>query len=416
MRIVLLGAPGSGKRTQTMRMVERYGIPSIFTGELLRNALAEATPLSQQLKQAMEEGRSITEEVVLELIRERLQQEDAKPGFVLDGFPRNILQAITLDELLFEMGLPVELALLIDIETDVLMERLVGRRTCKSCGAQYNIYTNPTAVEGVCDLCGGGLRHRADDNEQTVSNRLHVYDHLVSPLIKHYTRQNKLRRIDGSGDIDEVFARICEAVDSHVPPPTQEPQSVYQAAEGLAGDGETSYDPLPNGEYRKAGGVPALELEQILEERVDPPPRTRKKRASGTRKAAGKKTAQPKAPAQPAVKAGPPRKPSATGKGSVKKKTAAADRAAVKARSAMKTSKKRAVAAKVKEAQRSQPVSPGEAKKVAAKKAVVVKKSPSKKKVVKAAAKASTRQTTAKQAKKKGTSKKKSARSQARKR
>ena len=218
MRIVLLGAPGAGKRTQTKRIVEKYGIPAVCTGELLKNAVAKESSPGVQVKAAMDAGRSVTEEVVLELIRERLLQADAQNGFVLDGFPRNILQAITLDELMIEMGQPLEMALLIDIETDALMERLVGRRTCKSCGTQYNIYTDPTAVDDVCDLCGGQLRHRADDNEETISNRLHIYDHLASPLIRHYEKQQKLKRVEGFGEIDEVFSNICGIIDQHEPP------------------------------------------------------------------------------------------------------------------------------------------------------------------------------------------------------
>ena len=290
MRIVLLGAPGSGKRTQTMLMVERYGIPSISTGDLLKAALAEETSLAQQLKEAMEEGRSITEEVVLELIRERLLQPDAQQGFVLDGFPRNILQAITLDELLYEMGLPIELALLIDIETDELMERLVGRRTCKSCGAQYNIFVNPTAVEGICDHCGGRLRHRADDNEETISNRLHVYDHLVSPLIRHYTRQQKLQRIDGSGDIREVFQRICVAVDTHEPPTESLPTEILPQDASLAE--MTSEQVLSSNSsvgIRQSNLISQeLELEQLL---MEEPPVSKSKKAA----VVGKKTAKKKA-------------------------------------------------------------------------------------------------------------------------
>ena len=387
MRIVLLGAPGSGKRTQTMLMVEKYGIPSIFTGELLRNALAAETPLSQQLKEAMEEGRSITEEVVLELIRERLQQEDAKPGFVLDGFPRNILQAIALDELLYEMELPIELALLIDIETDVLMERLVGRRTCKSCGAQYNIYSNPTAVEGVCDLCGGGLRHRADDNEATISNRLHVYDHLVSPLIKHYTRQNKLRRIDGSGEIEEVFARICEAVETHVPPSEQEPISGYKAAALDDEIHEKNYDLLPDGHERGHLVVPGLDLDQLLEETEDL--HERKKKASKV-SAKGKKTAKKKPSSQ--QKQTKPTAPTATSKKQshsktkVKKDTTGGHEAPVKSQAAVKIAKKGVVASKFKEAQKAKSPDQADGKKVSKKQSGLTNKPVSKKKTVKKSA------------------------------
>jgi len=227
MRIVLLGAPGSGKRTQTRRLVERYAIPSIFTGELLRQASASGSELGRQVKSAMEAGRMVEEELVLELIRERLSRPDTRQGFILDGFPRNILQAITLDELLEELGQPIELAIMLRLETDALMERLVGRRTCRACGAEYNVYNNPTAVDGVCDLCGGRLRHRADDNEETIGGRLHLYNHIAASLIKHYDKQQKLQQVDAAGGIDEVFERICQVIDAragsqHSPTPEQE--------------------------------------------------------------------------------------------------------------------------------------------------------------------------------------------------
>jgi adenylate kinase len=404
MRIVLLGAPGSGKRTQTMLMVERYGIPSIFTGELLRNALAVQSPLGQQLKQAMEEGRSITEEVVLELIRERLQQADARPGFVLDGFPRNILQAITLDELLYEMSLPIELALLVDIETDVLMERLVGRRTCRSCGTQYNIYSNPTAVEGVCDLCGGRLRHRADDNEETVSNRLHVYDHLVSPLIKHYTRQNKLRRIDGNGQVEEVFARICEAVDTHVPPPVQQPLSVYEAAAAMEGHGdERPYAKIPDGGAGRGAVAPGLDLDQILQETENPPPKVKKVVSAARKKVVRAKASSNQTASIQRLKASPTKKKqSASSKVKAKKKAAAkhlqaTKKAPVASKAAAKSGKKRTAAARVKQSPKAKPLVMTGAKKAAAKKAVSRKKPSSQKKAV------------VKQAKQKTAAKKKSA-------
>jgi adenylate kinase len=387
MRIVLLGAPGSGKRTQTTLMVERYGIPAISTGDLLKTALAEGTVLGQQLKEAMEEGRSITEEVVLELIRERLLQPDARNGFVLDGFPRNILQAITLDELLYEMGLPIELALLIDIETDALMERLVGRRSCRSCGAKYNIYVNPTAVEEVCDLCGGGLRHRADDNEDTVSNRLHVYDHLVSPLIKPYTRQKKLQRIDGFGEIDEVFARICHAVDTHEPPPEQAPDSVISAQTGLenvASEAITSR--LTRGKPRQEAASLELELEQVLEEDEgdDAPATRRKKKAvSAKKKAARKKSSVGKKTVkQQAVTAlEPSEKSSARKKTGVKKSAGAAKKPTLKKKLAATQGPagKKAIAAK----KRSGAKKPAGGKQSAVKKQAAKKSPPAKQAVAK---------------------------------
>ncbi len=242
MRIVVLGAPGSGKRTQTKLIVERYGIPAICTGELLKDAVSQGGDLGLQVKIALDSGHSVSESVVLELIQARLSKPDVNNGFVLDGFPRNILQAITLDELLIEISQPLELALLIDIETDELMERLVGRRTCKSCGTQYNIYNNPTTVESVCDLCGGPLRHRADDNEETISSRLHIYDHLVAPLLKHYSKQHKLKRVEGGGEIEQVFSGICQVIDSHEPPA---PVTFHEAQPALVPLDSKAPQPVP---------------------------------------------------------------------------------------------------------------------------------------------------------------------------
>lgn len=332
MRIVLLGAPGSGKRTQTKLIVEKYCIPAICTGELLKDAVSKGSELGQQVKAAMDAGRSVTEEVVLELIHERLLLPDAQQGFVLDGFPRNILQAITLDELLIEIGQPLELALLIEIETDALMERLVGRRTCRSCGKQYNLYINPTSVEGICDLCGGHLRHRADDNEETISSRLHIYDHLVSPLIKHYSKQQKLKRVEGFGEIDEVFSRICQSVDNHVPPAQREFVDVEPV---IASMGTTDLQLVPEEDPVKqlipTGLEPAEKEPSANKKRhkssLKKPLQSRKKAA--TSRSADNKGKQPKAKT-PAVKKKRV-EPSTAGKQpQVKKKIAQKKRAAAK--------------------------------------------------------------------------------------
>lgn len=213
MRIVILGAPGSGKRTQTDLLADKYGLSPVMTGELVKNAVLKRTPLGLEIKGLQEAGRVVTEDIVLALLRERLLKSELQDGFVLDGFPRNLLQALTLDELMIEIDQPLDLILLIDIETDTLMERLVGRRTCRSCGLLYNIYRNPPVVDGVCDVCGGRLHQRSDDNEETVSSRIHVFDHLISPLITHYGKQGKLVKIDGNGEIHQVFQLICKTID-----------------------------------------------------------------------------------------------------------------------------------------------------------------------------------------------------------
>ncbi|MCG8010916.1 MAG: nucleoside monophosphate kinase [Candidatus Thiodiazotropha weberae] len=172
MRIVILGAPGAGKRTQSALLAEKLGLAIVTTGDLLKQAITEESQLGLEVKALQDAGRVVTEDIILGLLREQLLLPAMADGFILDGFPRNLLQALTLDELLQEIGQPLDLVLLIDIDNDHLMERLVGRRTCRSCGQLYNVYRNPPTVDGVCDICGGRLHQRSDDNEETVSNRI----------------------------------------------------------------------------------------------------------------------------------------------------------------------------------------------------------------------------------------------------
>jgi len=195
MRIVLLGAPGSGKGTQAKLLSEQYSIPQISTGDLLRAAVKAGTQLGLQAKAAMDSGRLVSDDIVLAMIGERLAQPDALNGFILDGFPRNTPQAQALDAMLSDMGQPLDKALLIDVDLDVLVQRMTGRRTCESCGQMYNIYTSPSKLEDRCDKCGGNLRHRADDNEETIGNRLRVYEGQTAPLIDYYRTQQKLRTV-----------------------------------------------------------------------------------------------------------------------------------------------------------------------------------------------------------------------------
>jgi adenylate kinase len=211
MRIVLLGAPGSGKGTQAKLMVERYRIPQISTGDLLRAAVTTGTALGQQAKAAMDAGQLVPDEIVLGMIRERLSLPDADAGFILDGFPRNLSQAESLDRMLADMGHPLDGVLLIDVDFDILMQRLSGRLTCESCGAVFNSYTKPPRHFGVCDMCGGNLHHRADDNEETISNRLRIYESQTRPLVGYYESRGMLQVVEGEGEIPDIFESVVRS-------------------------------------------------------------------------------------------------------------------------------------------------------------------------------------------------------------
>jgi adenylate kinase len=213
MRIVMLGAPGSGKGTQAQRLVERYKLPQISTGDLLREAVDAGSALGRQAKAAMDAGQLVSDEIVLAVIHERIMRPDARKGFILDGFPRNLQQAEALDQLLTGLGQPLSLALLIAVDVDALLQRLVGRRTCLSCGAMYNMFYSPPHIDGRCDECGGKLRHRADDNEETIGNRLRVYETHTIPVIEYYKEQEKLRTVQGVGEIADIFKAVVKVVE-----------------------------------------------------------------------------------------------------------------------------------------------------------------------------------------------------------
>ncbi len=209
MRIVLLGAPGSGKGTQAKKLEAKHGIPQISTGDALREAVASESPLGRQAKAAMDAGQLVSDDIVLGIIKERLGRPDARRGFILDGFPRNLSQASSLDDLLATLGLPLDRVVLMEVEHDVLMKRLTGRRTCSSCGRLFNVYFSPPDREGICDICGGVLEQRADDNEETIARRLAVYEAETKPLVAYYKKQGKLAAVDAMGDIEAVFQRLA---------------------------------------------------------------------------------------------------------------------------------------------------------------------------------------------------------------
>lgn len=212
MRIILLGAPGSGKGTQAQKLVEREGIPQISTGDLLRDAVSRGTDLGKKAKVAMDAGELVSDDIVLGMIRERLAKPDAEKGFILDGFPRNLAQAESLDGVLDEIGAPLDAAVLMDVDFEVLLKRLTGRRTCAGCGRVYNVYFFPPKTDGVCDGCGGELIQRADDNEETIGQRLKVYESQTAPLVAFYEKRGKLKVVPAEGGIDEVFQRLETAL------------------------------------------------------------------------------------------------------------------------------------------------------------------------------------------------------------
>jgi adenylate kinase len=216
MRVILIGAPGTGKGTQARQLVSRYKIPQISTGDLLRQAVDDNTALGKQAKPYMDAGQLVPDEIVLGLIRERLSMSDAKKGFILDGFPRNLPQAETLDAVLEEIGRPLQAVIHIDVDYDLLMQRLAGRRTCVSCGQLYNVYTTPPKMFDRCAKCGGRLKHRADDNEETIGNRLRVYETQTAPLVEYYRERGKLHTVQGEGEVPDI-AKAISAIVSRLP-------------------------------------------------------------------------------------------------------------------------------------------------------------------------------------------------------
>lgn len=208
MNLVLMGLPGAGKGTQAEQIVEKYDIPHISTGDMFRAAIKEGTDLGIKAKSYMDQGALVPDEVTIGIVKERLGKDDCKKGFLLDGFPRTVPQAEALEVLLTELDRPIHYVINIQVDTSKLMERLTGRRICKSCGATYHMVFNPPAQGGVCDKCGGELYQRSDDNAETVGNRLEVNIKQTQPLLDFYSVKGTLRNINGDQDIDVVFKDI----------------------------------------------------------------------------------------------------------------------------------------------------------------------------------------------------------------
>lgn len=214
MKIILLGPPGAGKGTQAKSISSKYDIPHISTGDIFRKNITEKTPLGVKAKGYMDNGQLVPDSLTIDLVKDRLSNEDCKEGFLLDGFPRTVNQAEALKNFLKENGENIDCALLIDVPRDFILDRMTGRRVCPACGASYHIKFNPPTNEGKCDLCGQDVIQRKDDNEATVNERLEVYENQTQPLIKYYEKENLLKVVQGTKAINEVFESICSILGS----------------------------------------------------------------------------------------------------------------------------------------------------------------------------------------------------------
>lgn len=205
MNLILLGPPGAGKGTQSVVLAKKYSIPHISTGDILRESVKTGQRLGLKAKEYMDKGELVPDEVVTGIAAERLKHPDTKNGYILDGFPRTLKQAEDLDKVLKDINSAIDIVLYFATSTDVAIERLTGRRVCKSCGFNYHINNIPPKKTGICDKCGGGLFHRPDDNEETVRNRLKVYEDQTKPLIDYYSKQGILKRVSGDMGVDDLF-------------------------------------------------------------------------------------------------------------------------------------------------------------------------------------------------------------------
>lgn len=212
MRIVFLGPPGAGKGTQAELISKKYAVPRIAPGDLFRKAVAEGSELGRAVKEYLDAGKLVPDEITVGLIKARISGDSARTGFVLDGFPRNLVQAQALEQMLGEVGLTLDAAVYISVPVDKLVERSAGRRVCSRCGAAYHVQFNPPRIEGVCDACGGQLYQRDDDRPETVVERLRVYEKDTAPLVEYYEKRGLLKRINGDQPVEKVFQDIQEAL------------------------------------------------------------------------------------------------------------------------------------------------------------------------------------------------------------
>jgi adenylate kinase len=212
MRLILLGPPGAGKGTQAKMLSEKFSIPQISTGDILRKAVTLDTELGKQAKAFMGDGQLVPDEIAIELIKEKIKEDDCARGFILDGFPRTIVQAEKLGETLEEMRLGIDAVLDFEVDPQELIVRLTGRRSCSNCGAMFHDETRPPEKTGICDHCGHELYQRPDDNKETIVKRLEVYDNETAPLKEFYRKQGNLKTLQGWGSVDEIFSQVCALV------------------------------------------------------------------------------------------------------------------------------------------------------------------------------------------------------------
>ncbi len=212
LNLILLGPPGAGKGTQAKLIAKRYGIPQISTGDILRAAIKDQTPMGIKAKCFMDSGVLVSDEVVVGIVEERLAKEDCSNGFILDGFPRTVVQADALKSMLQTLGRSIDHVISIEVDKEELLERITGRRTCKSCGKGFHLRFDPSIVAGICDECGAALIQRDDDSEETMRTRLDVYENQTAPLIAYYAHESLLRSIYGIGSIDEIQRQILRVL------------------------------------------------------------------------------------------------------------------------------------------------------------------------------------------------------------
>ncbi|MCQ2548007.1 MAG: adenylate kinase [Clostridia bacterium] len=212
LRTILLGPPGAGKGTQAAKIVEKYNVPHISTGDIFRENIKNGTELGKKAQEYMNKGELVPDDLVCEIATDRLLKDDCKNGFLLDGFPRTVYQAVKLDEFLRSHDMKLDVVFNIAVDKEILIERLTGRRVCKACGASFHVVNIPPKKEGICDVCGGELIQRADDTLETVENRINVYENETKPLIDYYEEAGNIANINGAEELDVVFANIVKAI------------------------------------------------------------------------------------------------------------------------------------------------------------------------------------------------------------